>query len=104
MLAPTRIGNRCFSSSEDSISLMPAPNVRVWIGGHTEILLSRASGHVVGHPELTIVGLSEEVAKVKADGTCTLQVGDRVRNHPEIIPAPPQIIPAGMPACAAMRL
>lgn len=38
--------------------------------------------HVVGHPELTIVGLSEEVAKVKADGTCTLQVGDRV----EIIP------------------
>ena len=39
-------------------------------------------GHVVGHPELTIVGLSEEVAKVKADGTCTLQVGDRV----EIIP------------------
>ena len=39
-------------------------------------------GHVVGHPELTIVGLSEEVAKVKADGTCTLQIGDRV----EIIP------------------
>ena len=32
--------------------------------------------------ELTIVGLSEEVAKVKADGTCDLQVGDQV----EIIP------------------
>ena len=39
-------------------------------------------GYVVGHPELTIVGLSEEVAKVKADGTCDLQVGDQV----EIIP------------------
>lgn len=39
-------------------------------------------GYVVGHPELTIVGLSEEVAKVKADGTCDLKVGDQV----EIIP------------------
>ena len=39
-------------------------------------------GYVVGHPELTIVGLSEEVAKVKAEGTCDLKVGDRV----EIIP------------------
>ena len=29
-----------------------------------------------------VVGLSEEVAKVKADGTCDLQVGDQV----EIIP------------------
>ena len=39
-------------------------------------------GYVVGHPELTIVGLSEEVAKVKADGSCNLKIGDQV----EIIP------------------
>lgn len=40
-------------------------------------------GYVVGHPELTIVGLSEEVAKVKADkGACDLKIGDKV----EIIP------------------
>lgn len=39
-------------------------------------------GLVVGHPELTIVGLSEEVAKVKAEGDCSLKVGDQV----EIIP------------------
>ena len=39
-------------------------------------------GYVVGHPELTIVGLSEEVAKVKADGDCSLKIGDQV----EIIP------------------
>jgi D-serine deaminase-like pyridoxal phosphate-dependent protein len=41
-------------------------------------------GYVVGHPELTIVGLSEEVAKVTVDeGTPTnLKVGDKV----EIIP------------------
>ena len=41
-------------------------------------------GHVVGHPELTIVGLSEEVAKVTVkDGASTsLKVGDKV----EIIP------------------
>lgn len=39
-------------------------------------------GYVVGHPELTIVGLSEEVAKVKAARPCGLQVGDQV----EIIP------------------
>ncbi|MBQ2412820.1 MAG: alanine racemase, partial [Anaerotignum sp.] len=41
-------------------------------------------GKVVGHPELTIVGLSEEVAKVKSlnGDPCDLKVGDKV----EIIP------------------
>lgn len=40
-------------------------------------------GYVVGHPELTIVGLSEEVAKVKAlNGPSDLKIGDKV----EIIP------------------
>ena len=41
-------------------------------------------GYIVGHPELTIVGLSEEVAKVKADKglPSDLKVGDQV----EIIP------------------
>lgn len=39
-------------------------------------------GHIVGHPELTIVGLSEEVAKVKAEGEFSLQIGDKL----EIIP------------------
>ena len=41
-------------------------------------------GYVVGHPELTIVGLSEEVAKVKADKgiPSNLKIGDKV----EIIP------------------
>ena len=41
-------------------------------------------GYVVGHPELTIVGLSEEVAKVKClnGDPCDLKVGDKV----EIIP------------------
>lgn len=39
-------------------------------------------GYVVDHPELTIIGLSEEVAKVQANGTSSLKVGDQV----EIIP------------------
>ena len=40
-------------------------------------------GYVVGHPELTIVGLSEEVAKVKClnGDPCDLKVGDKVEDE-----------------------
>jgi D-serine deaminase-like pyridoxal phosphate-dependent protein len=42
----------------------------------------RGFGAVVGHPELTVVGLSEEVGKLRADGPTDLQVGDIIRIIP----------------------
>lgn len=42
----------------------------------------RGFGAVVGHPELTVVGLSEEVGKLRADGPTDLQVGDILRIIP----------------------
>lgn len=42
----------------------------------------RGFGAVVGHPELTVVGLSEEVGKIRADGPTDLQVGDILRIIP----------------------
>ncbi|MGL5426414.1 MAG: alanine racemase [Cetobacterium sp.] len=44
--------------------------------------LTKGFGIVKGHPELTIVGLSEEVGKIKKEGSTTLQIGDKI----EIIP------------------
>lgn len=44
--------------------------------------LTKGFGIVKNHPELTIVGLSEEVAKVKKEGPSALKIGDKV----EIIP------------------
>ncbi len=44
--------------------------------------LTKGFGIVKDHPELTIVGLSEEVAKVKKEGLTALKIGDKV----EIIP------------------
>jgi len=38
----------------------------------------RGHGRVVGHPELTVVGLSEEVGKLKVTGPTDLKVGDRI--------------------------
>ena len=46
---------------------------------HQTVEIIKLNGSIELAP---IVGLSEEVAKVKADGTCDLQVGDQV----EIIP------------------
>ena len=42
----------------------------------------RGFGAVVGHPELTVVGLSEEVGKIRADGPTDMQVGDIIRIIP----------------------
>ncbi len=42
----------------------------------------RGFGAVVGHPELTVAGLSEEVGKLRADGPTDLQVGDIIRIIP----------------------
>ena len=42
----------------------------------------RGFGRVVGHPELTVSGLSEEVGKLHVDGPTTLQVGDLIRIIP----------------------
>lgn len=50
-------------------------------GAHGSALVD-GYGLVKGHPELTVVGLSEEVAKVKVSGRTNLTVGDRL----EIIP------------------
>jgi len=47
--------------------------------GNTAI---KGYGYVKGHPELTVVSLSEEVGKLKVEGTTTLKIGDRI----EIIP------------------
>lgn len=46
------------------------------------IALTKGYGIVKGHPELEIVGLSEEVAKVKIDGETSLKVGDQVQIIP----------------------
>ncbi len=44
--------------------------------------LTKGFGIVKGYPELTIVGLSEEVGKIKQEGETTLKIGDKI----EIIP------------------
>ena len=44
--------------------------------------LTKGFGVVKNHPELTIIGLSEEVAKIKKEGPTTLKIGDKI----EIIP------------------
>ncbi|TYP53282.1 alanine racemase [Thermosediminibacter litoriperuensis] len=46
------------------------------------ISLVKGFGAVAGHPELTLVSLSEEVAKVEVEGETSLRVGDRVRIIP----------------------
>lgn len=50
-------------------------------GAHGSSLIE-GFGTVKGHPELTIVGLSEEVAKVKIHGETNLKIGSKI----EIIP------------------
>lgn len=42
----------------------------------------RGFGTVMGHPELTVCALSEEVGKIHAEGATDLQVGDRIRIIP----------------------
>ena len=42
----------------------------------------RGFGRVVGHPELTVSGLSEEVGKLHVGGPTTLRVGDLIRIIP----------------------
>ena len=42
----------------------------------------RGYGVVLGHPELTVSGLSEEVGKLHAEGASYLRVGDRIRIIP----------------------
>ncbi|MGL4634174.1 MAG: alanine racemase, partial [Cetobacterium sp.] len=44
--------------------------------------LTKGFGIVKNHPELTVIGLSEEVAKVKKEGPSALKIGDKI----EIIP------------------
>ncbi|MGL4653759.1 alanine racemase [Cetobacterium sp.] len=44
--------------------------------------LTKGFGIIKNHPELTVIGLSEEVAKVKKEGPSALKIGDKV----EIIP------------------
>ncbi|MGL6167387.1 MAG: alanine racemase, partial [Fusobacteriaceae bacterium] len=44
--------------------------------------LTKGFGIIKNHPELTIIGLSEEVAKVKKDGDTKLQIGDIVQIIP----------------------
>ncbi|MHA4986913.1 alanine racemase [Cetobacterium somerae] len=44
--------------------------------------LTKGFGIVKNHPELTVIGLSEEVAKVKKEGPTALKIGDKI----EIIP------------------
>jgi len=46
-------------------------------GAHGNCSL-KGHGHVVGHPELTLTALSEEVGKMAVEGVTDLQVGDRI--------------------------
>lgn len=50
-------------------------------GAHASSLIS-GFGRVKNHPELEIVGLSEEVGKISIKGDCDLKIGDKI----EIIP------------------
>lgn len=47
--------------------------------GNTSVI---GHGRVVGHPELVVAGLSEEVGKLKATGPTDLKVGDRIQIIP----------------------
>jgi D-serine deaminase-like pyridoxal phosphate-dependent protein len=42
----------------------------------------RGYGVVIGHPEITVAGLSEEVGKLHVEGKTDLKVGDRIRIIP----------------------
>lgn len=42
----------------------------------------RGYGVVIGHPEITVAGLSEEVGKLHVEGKTSLKVGDRIRIIP----------------------
>ncbi|MEF9933098.1 MAG: alanine racemase [Cetobacterium sp.] len=50
-------------------------------GAHGSSLIN-GFGMVKGHSELSVIGLSEEVAKVKIEGNTTLKVGDKVQIIP----------------------
>lgn len=50
-------------------------------GAHGTSLL-KGYGTVIGHPELTLVSLSEEVGKMEIKGKTALQVGEKVRIIP----------------------
>ena len=39
-------------------------------------------GHIIGHPELVVTGLSEEVGKLTAEGPTDINVGDQLRIIP----------------------
>ena len=47
--------------------------------GNTSVV---GHGRVVGHPELVVAGLSEEVGKLKVSGPTDLKVGDRIQIIP----------------------
>jgi len=47
--------------------------------GNTSI---KGYGHVVGHPELIVAGLSEEVGKLHVEGKTDLKVGDKIKIIP----------------------
>ena len=47
--------------------------------GNTSI---KGFGHVIGHPELIVDGLSEEVGKIHVEGTTDLKVGDKIKIIP----------------------
>ncbi|WP_418966131.1 alanine racemase [Cetobacterium sp.] len=44
--------------------------------------LTKGFGMIKDHPELTVIGLSEEVAKVKKEGPTALKIGDKVQIIP----------------------
>lgn len=50
-------------------------------GGHGNSNI-KGFGHVIGHPELTINSLSEEVGNLLADGHTDLKIGDKIRIVP----------------------
>lgn len=48
-----------------------------------ELLELNGVGHIVGHNELKIVNISEEISKVRIEGKTNLKVGDKIRIIPE---------------------
>lgn len=82
---------RCAFSVMGTVISNPRPgNLIVDVGskclgldrGAHGISLLKGYGTVVGHPELTLVSLSEEVGKLEVDGKTSLEVGEKIRIIP----------------------
>jgi len=92
-----QIGNRTATEEECALSVYatviahPAGDLFICDAGAKCLGLDQGAhgnasvkgyGYVIGHPELTVCGLSEEVGKLHVDGITDLKIGDRIHIIP----------------------